>query len=50
MYSLIVVDDEEIKKAKGVRKMLLKTGDIKNFFMSCLIKKMVRQKKEFKEN
>ena len=39
MYSLIVVDDEEIKKAKGVRKMLLKTGDIKKKFMSCLAKK-----------
>ena len=48
MYSLIVVDDEEIKKAKGVRKMLLKTGDIKKKFMSCLIKKIVRQKKNSK--
>ena len=33
MYSLIVVGSGEIKKAKGLNKMLLKTEDIKNMLM-----------------
>ena len=38
MYSLIAVDGEEIKKAKGFINMLLKKQDIKNLLMVGLIK------------
>ena len=38
MYSLVTVDNEEIKTAKGVNKMLLETQDMKNILMFCLIK------------
>ena len=39
MCSLIDVDNEENKKAKGVNKKLLKAQDIKNILVFCLIKK-----------
>ena len=39
IYSLIAVDGEEVKKAKGVNKNVVKTQDIKNLLMFCLIKK-----------
>ena len=38
MYSLVSADVKENKKAKGVKKMLLKTRDIKNLLMFCLMK------------
>ena len=38
MYLLIVVGSGEIKKARGFNKMLLKTKNIKNMLMFCLIK------------
>ena len=38
MYSLIDIDNEENKKAKEV-KMLLKTYNIDNILMICLMKK-----------
>ena len=42
MYSLIVVDSEEVKKPKGVNKNVVKKIRIKNLLMFCLIKKMIR--------
>ena len=33
IYSLIAVDGEEVKKAKGVNKNVVKTQDIKNLLM-----------------
>ena len=39
MYSLIVVDSEEVKKPKGVNKNVVKKIRIKNLLMFCLIKK-----------
>ena len=38
MYSLVIVDNEEIKKAKGVNKNVVKTNGIKNILMFFLIK------------
>ena len=38
MYSLVTVDNEEIKEAKRVNKMLLKASDIKILLMFCFIK------------
>ena len=35
IYSLIIVGSEEIKKEKGVNKILLKTQDTKTIFMFC---------------
>lgn len=38
MYSLVMVDDEEIKKTKDSNKILLKaTEDIKNMMICCLV-------------
>ena len=37
MYSLIVMDSEEIKTPKGVNKDIVKKKDIKNILMFCLI-------------
>ena len=39
MYSLIAVDSEEVKKAKGMDKNVVKKISIKNLLMFCLIKK-----------
>ena len=41
-YSLVTVDNEEIKKTNGVTKNVVKNTE--NILMSCLMKKMVRQK------
>ena len=37
MYSLVIINNEEIEKAKGVNKNVVKTLDIKNMWIFYLI-------------
>ena len=49
MYYLVDVDDKENKKENESIGALLKTQDLKNLLMFCLIKKMMRHRmKKFK--
>ena len=49
MYYLVDVDDKENKKENESIGVLLKTQDLKNLLMFCLIKKMMRHRmKKFK--
>ena len=46
MYSLIAVDSEEVKKAKGVNKNVVKEIKHKEFVDVLFNKKMIRHKKK----
>ena len=37
MYSLVIINNEEIEKAKGLNKNVVKTLDIKNMWIFYLI-------------
>ena len=44
MYSLVTLDNEEIKIAKRVNKNVVETEVIRNLLMFCLIKTLMRCK------